>query len=109
MSNPWDVLAVELKDVLTKQGDAFVSIVTESYEEFAKELGKEYAEQLYRAKKADTVADRKEAQDNMEIILLTLASRLAGTQLDFLSEGRSALEKALKMAGKVALAVATGL
>lgn len=109
MSQPWDTLAEELKDTFVEQAEAVADRVTDSYKEFAKEIGAEYAKQAYLAKTAATPEKQAEARENLKFLDATVSSRLAMTQLDLASDGMAFLESVLKIAGKVALAAAIGL
>ena len=109
MSQPWDTLAEELKDTFVEQAEAVTDRVTDSYKEFAKEIGAEYAKQAYLAKTAATPEKQAEARENLLYLNAAIGSRLASTQLDLASDGMAFLESVLKIAGKVALAAAVGL
>lgn len=83
-----DLFKAEASEFLREQGDA--------WERFTKDLAKEVAEQIFKAKTGDA-SEVLEARANLEFLEASLASKIAISELEFLGQGEKALEKIIRV------------
>ena len=103
MSEELTRLANHLESVISESGKEFLSQVTDEWRDFAEDIAQEMAVQLWTVKSSQDAAEVTDAKENLELLQLTIQSRLAATQLQTLGQGAEMIQAVIRVVGKTAL------
>ncbi len=106
MSEPWEGLADEIKDILVEGGEEFIGEKKAEYTVFAADVGKRLAMATIAIKTAATEVLREAAKEDLGYLRDALESRVANSGLDFQAGGERVIKKILRVAARFALTLA---
>lgn len=103
MSEQLEQLANDLEELIKDQGKEFIEEQGDVWKDFAQDVAQMMATQIFVAKTSKDDSEVSDAEENIDLLKMSIELKLSETQLDFVGNGKDMLMKVIGVIAKSAL------
>jgi len=103
MSEQLEQLANDLEDLIKDQGKEFIEEQGDAWKDFSQDVAQMMATQIFVAKTSDDDAKVADAQENIDLLKMSIELKLSESQLALVDNGQDMLMKVIGVIAKTAL------